>query len=255
MNPCWNKFKKEEEKGKLHFDYSNHSCQLTKRAPDLWDSGRFMRFQMIDKKIEKNIEDAFEESKVLVEKQKRFSQPFRNRFDHTKRVLRWAERIHAIEGGDIGIITLAVIFHDTGWSENEDHAVIGAQLAEKYLVRKGVASEIVNRIVSAVKTHNKRQMPGEDLPIENLIVMDADLLDELGVTTLVWDAMATANQENPSYSRALERNQKYFEGSKEKTNFLQTKTGVKLYRERIAMWEKCLDHFRYELGLSDDFAT
>ena len=79
-------------------------------------------------------EQAFREAEILINRQGCFSQPFRNRFDHTKRVLKWAKRIHEIEGGDIEIITLAVIFHDTGWSEKVDHAQIGAEQAEKYLL-------------------------------------------------------------------------------------------------------------------------
>jgi hypothetical protein len=83
--------------------------------------------------------------------------------------------------------------------------------------------------------------------------MDADLLDEVGVTTLVWDAMATAAADKPSYVRAIEKDVEYYERARKKTIYLKTKTGMKLYNERIAIWERCLSHFRYELGLSDVF--
>lgn len=196
-------------------------------------------------------EQALEQAQRLIENQSRFSQPFRNRFDHTKRVLKWADRIHEIEGGDIEIISLAVIFHDTGWNDQVDHAQLGAELAEKYLRSKGVPQSILSRVSSAVQTHNKRNIHTEGLPIENLIVMDADFLDEKGVTTLVWDAMATANEDHPGYRRALERNDVYFTSAKERQFLLKTETGKKLYRERMAIWENCLNHLRYELGLSD----
>ncbi|MEK6255817.1 MAG: HD domain-containing protein [Chloroflexota bacterium] len=200
-------------------------------------------------------EEATAEARRLISIQNRKSQPFRNRFDHTIRVLNWAHRIHKVEGGDFEIITLAILFHDTGWSDTVDHALVGAELAEKYLLGKIVNPIQVDQITSAVRTHNKRQGPQEGLPIENLIVMDADFLDEVGVTTLVWDAMATATEDNPSYSRAIERNQEFFERATGKTNYLMTETGIKLYNDRIAMWEKCLNHFRYELGLSGVIRT
>jgi uncharacterized protein len=206
---------------------------------------------MEDRKFEKIIEQAFEESRVLIEKQSRYSYPFRDRFEHTVRVLKWAKRIHEVEGGDIEIVILAVLFHDTGWDEQEDHALIGAELARKYLVSQDVKLEIVNRVMSAVETHNKRQNPQANLPIENLIVMDADRLDELGVTTLVWDSMTTAIQENPSFKKALERSQMFFADAKEGINLIQTETGRKFYNERVEIWEKCLAHLRYELGVSD----
>ncbi len=201
--------------------------------------------------IDRLKEQALEQAKLLIENQSRYSQPFRNRLTHTMRVLKWADRIHAVEGGDMEIIALAVIFHDTGWGEEIDHALLGAGLAEKYLLGKGVPPSIVSRISSAVQTHKKRDLPVEGLPIENRIVMDADLLDELGVTTLVWDAMAVAKEDQPSYMRALEKDLQYFEKARNKTHLLKTETGLKLYHDHIAVWESCLNHFRYELGLND----
>jgi len=80
------------------------------------------------------IEAASAEALSLIETQSRRSQPFRNRFDHTMRVLKWADRIHKVEGGDFEIITLAVLFYNTDWSDTVDHAQVGAELAEKYLL-------------------------------------------------------------------------------------------------------------------------
>lgn len=200
-------------------------------------------------------EETYAEVRQLIANQSRRSQPFRNRFEHTMRVLKWADRIHRVEGGDFEIITFAILFHDTGWSETVDHALVGAELAQTYLLGKGVDPALVHRITSAVRTHNKRKELQENLPIENMIVMDADLLDEVGVTTLVWDSMATASEDKPSYRRALEKDLEYYERARAKTSQLKTETGKKFYNERIAIWEKCISHFRYELGLSEEFDT
>src|SRR5574341_2640030 len=180
-------------------------------------------------------EEASEEAKRLISNQGRKSQPFRNRFEHTMRVLKWAERIHEIEGGDFEIIKFAILFHDVGWSDTVDHALIGAELAEKYLLGKEVDPVLVDRIVSAARTHNKRDEPQAILPLENLIVMDADLLDEVGVITLVWDGMATTIENSPSYMRVIEKDLEYFRKAKKKTIYLKTETGKKLYNERIAV--------------------
>ena len=210
---------------------------------------------MDDINLKEIMEEASAEAQRLISSQSRKSQPFRNRFEHTTRVLTWAHRIYEVEGGDFDIITLAILFHDTGWSDTVDHALIGAELAETYLLGKGIDPNLVGRIASAARTHNKRQETLASLPIENLIVMDADLLDEVGVITVVWDAMATAIEDRPSYTRALEKDLEYYKKAKEKSIYLKTDTGKRFYNERIAMWEKCLSHFRYELGLSNEFAT
>ena len=201
------------------------------------------------------IEAASTEARRLIEVQNRKSQPFRNRFEHTLRVLKWAHRIQKIEGGNLEIITLAVLFHDSGWSDTIDHALVGAELAKKYLLEREIDPVLVDRVVSAVQMHNKRIEPHEDLPLENLILMDADLLDELGVTTLIWDAMATAMEDNPSYMRALEKDLEYYERAKGKMVQLKTESGMKFYSERMAMWGRCLSHLQYELGLSDEIIS
>jgi len=201
------------------------------------------------------IEPAFAEARRLIDNQNRKSQPFRNRFEHTMRVLKWAHRIHQVEGGNLEVITLAIFFHDSGWSDTIDHALVGAKLAEKYLLENVVDPILVDRVVSAVRTHNKRTEPYEGLPLENLIVMDADLLDELGITTLVWDAMATATGENPSYVRALEKDLEYYERAKGKMVQFKTEAGRKFYNERMNIWNSCLSHLQYELGLSDEFIS
>ena len=199
------------------------------------------------------IQEASTEAQRLINKQNRRSQPFRNRFNHTMRVLTWAHRIQGVEGGDLEIITLAVLFHDSGWSDTINHALVGAELAEKYLLDKDVDPVQVDRITSAVRTHNQRLESHKNLPLENLIIMDADALDEVGVTTLVWDAMSTALGDNPSYVGALERDLDFFKSAKEKTIYLKTETGRKLYNERIAMWKRCINHLQYELGFIEEF--
>jgi uncharacterized protein len=201
------------------------------------------------------IEAASAEARRLIEVQNRKSQPFRNRFEHTMRVLKWAYRIQKVEGGDLEIITLAVLFHDSGWSDTIEHALVGAELAEKYLLEKNVDPVLIDRVTSAVRTHNKRLESHEGLPIENLIVMDADLLDELGITTLVWDAMAAATEENPSYVRVLEKDLEFYERAKGKTVQLKTEAGLKFYNERMVIWDRCLSHLQYELGLNNEFVT
>jgi len=201
------------------------------------------------------IEAATAETQRLIEVQNRRSQPFRNRFHHTMRVLNWAKRIQSVEGGDFEIITLAVLFHDAGWSDTVEHALIGVELAEKFLLENGVDPILIDQITSAVRTHNKRLEPRESLPIENLIVMDADFLDEVGVTTLVWDAMSTALGDNPSYAKSLERDLEFYKSARNQTIYLKTETGIKFYNERLAMWERCISHFQYELGLSEEFIT
>jgi HD superfamily phosphodiesterase len=184
--------------------------------------------------------------------QKRFSQAFRDRFEHTKRVLTWAKRIQQVEGGDLEIISLAVLFHDTGWSEEINHAQVSAELAAKFLAENKVTPQVMERVISAVETHNLREIPSSDLPLENQIVMDADLLDELGVTTLVWDAMSAAGQPEAGYLKVLEKDRAFYNSAFKRQSEMKTTSGLKLYLERLDAWRMVLDILAFELGVAQE---
>jgi HD superfamily phosphodiesterase len=195
------------------------------------------------------VEQSLLEVQRLIREQDRFSEVFRNRYEHTLRVLSWAGRIQKVEGGDLEVITLAVLFHDVGWSEVVNHAQVSADLALKYLQDKQVDHLILDRIVSAVRTHNLREISISELPIENRIVMDADLLDELGVTALVWDAFKTAVEEIPGYKKVLEVTQKNFQVALKERASLKTETGLKMYDDRLKTWNLVIENLGYELGV------
>lgn len=67
--------------------------------------------------------------------------PFRDRYSHTLRVIKWAERIHKYEGGDLEVIKIACIFHDVGWDKDINHSLISKKAAEKYLLDHDYNSE------------------------------------------------------------------------------------------------------------------
>ena len=68
--------------------------------------------------------------------------PFRNRYEHTMRVYRWAIKLQAKVGGDLEIITLAALLHDIGWDAERPHNEVGAELAVEYLDSIGAAYRI-----------------------------------------------------------------------------------------------------------------
>jgi uncharacterized protein len=195
------------------------------------------------------IDRAYDESKRLIEGLNRKSQTFRNRYEHTLRVLNWAERIQAIEGGDMDVITLAVLFHDTGWSKTINHAIVGGEIVKKYLISNGVEAEFVQQVAWAARTHNLRDTPKEELPIENLIMMDADLLDEVGVMAIVWDAMSTAGEKDAGYLRVLEKCKKFLAKAIKDKSKIKTGAGMKFYSERLNFREEYLKQYKYELGV------
>jgi uncharacterized protein len=188
----------------------------------------------------------------LIKNSQRFSQPFRNRYEHTLRVLKWAERIQKIEGGDLEELTIAVLFHDCGFDEKVPHAEVSALHAEKFLRDKGFEEEKLNKIVNIVRNHSSKELPAESLSIEEKIMIDADMMDELGATTVVWDSMSIALKDSPSYLKVYEQNKHYLDQIKAFSVKLKTETGKKLYEERIKFIENFIRNFEYEFGITEE---
>lgn len=175
---------------------------------------------------------------------------FRDRYAHTCRVLNWARRIHDVEGGDYEIIKLAVIFHDVGWNENIPHSIVSKYLADQYLTKANYCQDKKVKVLQAIEHHSFREKAlDEALNIESYIVMDADLLDEVGATSILWDTMATAHLKDASYIKAYERIVFFTEELRKRKKLLKTATGLKLYEERLKVIESFLNELKYELNI------
>ena len=174
--------------------------------------------------------------------------PFRSRFDHTLRVYRWAIKLQAKLGGDLDIIALAALLHDIGWDETGDrpHGEVGAELAVEYLDSIGVDPEIIRRVGEIIMIHEDKDTEAE-LSLECKIVRDADLLDEVGAVGILWDAMATACEEEPNYKKAYYRIKNYYRINRPKIRRCKTDTARAEYAKRMQMIESYISQLEKEL--------
>jgi uncharacterized protein len=190
--------------------------------------------------------DMVEFVRAAIARNGRPTEPFRDRFTHTLRVLKWAERLQELEGGDLEVIRTAALFHDVGWDPGRPHETVGAEITQDYLTEHGFPAEKVAAVVEAVAHHNHRDSPGP-FSKETLILQDADFLDEVGVLTIVWDSMRVALQKEPSYEAAYERARKTFAQLEGWKHWLRTPSGRKLYEEQLGVLGQCLEWLKYEL--------
>ena len=173
---------------------------------------------------------------------------FRDRYLHTLRVLRWAERIHEVEGGDLFVITLASLLHDVGWDENIPHQKVSFTFASDFLSHQAIEEEIAARVCNVVLLHNQRQIPPTELRIEERVVMDADALDESGILTLIWDSLAAAAEDGSNgYHAIYDRISTRRKQPNPKHLHFKTDTGLRLFEGRKKVLESALNELRYEL--------
>ncbi len=120
------------------------------------------------------------------------------RYEHTKRVLGWAKRLYDATADKTGLryedLMIAAIFHDVGRAisiqTGEDHAKAGVPITRDWLLANGYDRERAEYIAGLVGTHSEKwrmQDPATDRNL--LMLMEADLLDDMGLLGIVMDTM------------------------------------------------------------------
>ena len=120
------------------------------------------------------------------------------RYEHTKRVLGWAKRLYDATADKTGLryedLMIAAIFHDVGRAVSiqtgEDHAKAGVPITRDWLLANGYDSDRAEYIAGLVGMHSEKwrmQDPATDRNL--LMLMEADLLDDMGLLGIVMDTM------------------------------------------------------------------
>ena len=120
------------------------------------------------------------------------------RYEHTKRVLGWAKRLYDATADKTGLryedLMIAAIFHDVGRAVSiqtgTDHAKAGVSITRDWLLSNGYDSERAEYIAGLVGAHSEKwrmQDPATDRNL--LMLMEADLLDDMGLLGIVMDTM------------------------------------------------------------------
>ncbi len=168
--------------------------------------------------------------------------PFRNVFEHTMRVYRWAIRLQSKLGGDLDVIVLASLLHDVGWEEGRPKEEVSAEVAVEYLDSIGVDPETIVKVGEIIMAQSDKETE-RDLSLECRIVMDADLLDEIGSVGIMLDCMATALEDEASYKRAYYRIKNNYRLNKPKIRSCKTEAARSEYTKRM----QAIENFIYQL--------
>lgn len=110
-------------------------------------------------------------------------EPSSHDMSHITRVENISISINEKEGGNLEVIRLAALLHDVGiikeYKIGGDHAIYSAEIAQDFLNKKGVNTDIVAHVVSCIQSHRfSRGVKATSL--EAQILQDADRIDALG---------------------------------------------------------------------------
>ena len=111
------------------------------------------------------------------------NQCFRNRFEHSKRVYKWAKRL-AVDcpNIDLDICLTACIFHDVGYAYGQDnHPINSAKIFKEYANKMNFEKEFIEKVSNIILVHSDKNLLKDDSSSPDLIILlEADLLDEEG---------------------------------------------------------------------------
>ncbi len=183
-----------------------------------------------------------------------------SRADHTKRVLAWVLRLYNMAEDKEKIrfedLVIATIFHDVG-RENAlagavPHALAGVPITEAYLKEKGYPEERIKYICSLVAGHSDKHRMGEpDLDRGLLMLMEADLMDDMGAAGIVMDCMITESR-NPkaSFEDCLDHMTRYTLRIQEEDNPMSTPAARKIWDEKTRLVRDFVTAYRRDLELA-----
>ncbi len=182
--------------------------------------------------------------------------PFRRRFEHCLRCSVWARRLALVESADVELVEISALFHDIGKAvsrSEESHGEIGAKICDDYLASIGYDDTRRVKIVGIVRNHSQHAQ-GSDASLEEKIVSDADILDEVGAITILWDTMACAvKDDDPSYDKVHDRIHQALTNMKANLprELLHTHAARRILKGRLSFVENFLKNLAYELGRSE----
>lgn len=180
-------------------------------------------------------------------------------FSHIIRVYENAKWIGENEGADMDVLLHAALLHDAGsGSKLDEKSANPAKIAEDFLKKKDIPSEIIDKIIYAIEVHRYSRgiVPAT---LEAKILQDTDRLDAMGAIGIARVFMtggalgrAFYNPDDP-FCEAREPNDKVWNLDHFYRKLLKLESGMytdsarSLARRRMAVLERYLMDLKEEL--------
>jgi uncharacterized protein len=176
-----------------------------------------------------------------------------NRMDHIKRVYNWMLKLY--EGYedknsiDVDSLKIATIFHDSGYNEIErgNHALVGADICRKYLLEHDYSLEKIDFICSLIKRHSDKASLMDDIPIELILLIEADLLDDTGAHGIVMDVWIEALNDNTTFESMLKHIESYTYKLMQ-NNPMRTTTAIEIWNKKTELTNEFYKQYKEDLA-------
>ena len=173
---------------------------------------------------------------------------FRSRYSHTERVLGWAKRISVDEECNKDVLYTAAIFHDVGYSKGKkEHAYTSSLIFLDYAKNHNFDQDFSLFVADIISKHsNKELLEDKNSPIELILLLEADLLDEEGALGIGWDLLALGASNVDSYYDAIPGLLKH-SGHILNQDYMKTKLAKKYWDEKKELVRNFIEEFKKDL--------
>lgn len=221
--------------------------------------------------VEQTLTENYSRHQKVISKTKSFIRY--DRFYHIRRVTTWVERIvdelcrKNMDGTedksdkaentsfvlDRECLLLASVLHDVGYNAyhiSEDHSEAGVVLAEQFLTGEGVEEDKKAKILELIRLHSRKDLMFlEDTPLELVVLMEADLMDDMGASGLVMDAWINTrmHQEETSFDTIFEHMQRYTQ-AQQQAEPMRTEPAKRFWREKQELVQEFMRQFSRDLN-------
>ena len=175
---------------------------------------------------------------------------YREKNAHTRRVFRLAQRLLEGERANRDVVLMAAAFHDVGYTINVgNHMAHSARICREYLTQRGFALGYINQVCQIIENHNDKELIYKaDTSLEQILVIEADNLDEKGAASILRDALGAGANPQVSYSAALERIEQHPVTATKILRACITPTARKIWKQKQREYYMFLEALRRDLG-------
>lgn len=167
---------------------------------------------------------------------------------HTLRTMKIADKILKKEIADRQIIMLSLLLHDIGKTITESrHDLVSYNIAQIYLQYTDLSDEVKKRILDCILYHSAKNLKQIDLTIEQKIVMDADILDEIGVLSIIKYCIKI--NMNRDINEIIKHLDDVYSKIDKESSLVRTKYGKELYAQKKNKFREILDLLKSEASM------
>ena len=178
-----------------------------------------------------------------------------SRSEHIMRVYRWARKLYDAYPDknevDCEALSIAAVFHDVGYCrESDDHAKVGSEICREYLLGKGYPLSKTELVCDVIARHSDKHIINDDIPVELVLLLEADMLDDMGAMGLVIDVwMEAVCGENVTFQSILRHMEKYTLEEMQRENPMRTDEGKRIWEEKKALTKAFVTSYKEDFSI------